>query len=125
MQLATLYKTLPILARSASGQCSHGNLRVTCPASEHVFECELHVHVPRGAVLVAQIGRAFRVHVFPLRRFYEIIFIVPEVISEQPSQKSVSVFVLAATPDHLRAGVLQPFFKAVWQVCHNIGYLDP
>jgi hypothetical protein len=125
MPLATLCKTLSIFARSASGQCSHGNLRVTCPASEHVFECELHGHVSRGIVLVvAQIGRAFRVHVFPLRRFHEIIFVVPEVLSEQPSQESVSVVVLAVTPDRLRAGVLQPFIKAVWQVCCHIGYFD-
>jgi hypothetical protein len=35
------------------------------------------------------------------------------------------VFVFAVTPDRLRAGVLQPFSKAVWQVCHHIGYLEP
>jgi hypothetical protein len=64
----------------------------------------------------AQIGRAFRVHISPLRRFHEIIFIIPEMLPEQPPQESMPVFVFAVTPDRLRTGVLQPFSKAVWNV---------
>jgi hypothetical protein len=89
----------------------------------HVFKCELHAHVSGGIMLVvAQIGRAFRVHILPLRRFHEIIFIIPEMLPEQPPQESMPVF--AVTPDRLCTGVLQPFSKAVWQVSHHIGYLD-
>ena len=75
-------------------------------------------------LVVTQIGRAFRVHIFPLRRFHEIIFIIPEMLPEQPPQESMPVFVFAVTPDRLRTGVLQPFSKAVWKFRHHIGYLD-
>src|SRR5947207_639408 len=74
-------------------------------------------------LVVAQIGRAFQVHIFPLRRFHEIIFIIPEMLPEQPPQESMPVFVFAVTPDRLRTGILQPFSKAVWQGCHHISYL--
>jgi hypothetical protein len=43
----------------------------------------------------------------------------------QPPQESMPVFVFAVTPDPLGTGVLQPFSKTVWQMCHHIGYLDP
>jgi hypothetical protein len=75
--------------------------------------------------MLAQIGRAFRVHIFALRRFHKIIFIIPQMFGEQPPQKYMPVFVFAVTPDRLRTGVLKPFSKADRQVCHNIGYLEP
>ena len=75
-------------------------------------------------LVVAQIGRAFRVHIFPMRRFHEIIFIIPQMFGEQPPQEYMPVFVFAVTPDRLRTGVLKPFSKVVWEVCHNIGYLE-
>ena len=46
------------------------------------------------------------------------------MLPEQPPQESMPVFVFAVTPDRLRTGILQPFSKAVWQVCHHIGYLE-
>jgi hypothetical protein len=75
-------------------------------------------------LVVAQIGRAFRVHIFPRRRFHEIIFIILQMLGEQPPQEYMPVFVFAVTPDRPRTKILKPFSKAVWDMCHNIGYLE-
>ena len=77
-----------------------------------------------SCLLLRRSGEPFWVRIFPLRRFHEIIFIIPEMLPEQPLQESMPVFVFAVTPDRLRTGVLQPFSKAVWQVRNHIGYLD-
>ena len=77
-----------------------------------------------SCLLLRRSGEPFRVRIFPLRRFHEIIFIIPEMLPEQPPQESMPVFVFAVTPDRLRTGILQPFSKAVWQVRNHIGYLD-
>jgi hypothetical protein len=77
-----------------------------------------------ASCLLRRSGEPFRVHIFPLRRFHEIIFIIPEMLGEQPPQESMPVFVFAVTPDRLRTGILQPFSKAVWQVSNHIGYLE-
>src|SRR5207249_4323922 len=59
-------------------------------------------------LVVAQMGRAFQVHIFPLRRFHEIIFIIPEMLPEQPPQESMPVFAFAVTPIVFEPGSFNP-----------------